>query len=155
MTAFDAVAAQLALIDYKPGWSFEAQDLGNRVALVLQGPLGVDSRCPHRDKPLMAVRSRGWSRVTPVEETGRVLQLAPGEELIRLRCACEPVQIRMTRYADVFGLEHAAAGIAYWVTNTCWDLIRCMELHEAGEWFVVDGKRPHDPHELPPPQQCV
>lgn len=101
--AFDRVAGELALIRYRPGWRFEAQDLGERIAIVLEPPPLPDSH--------------GGS---------------------------EPVQIRMTRY-----IEHDGDPFA-----TAWELVRCMEMHEAGEWFVVDGNRPHDPHKLPDGLQC-
>jgi hypothetical protein len=31
-------------------------------------------------------------------------------------------------------------------THWLWDQILQAERHEAGEWFVVDGTRPYDPH---------
>lgn len=27
-----------------------------------------------------------------------------------------------------------------------WCQVKLLEIHEAGEWFVVSGERPHDPH---------
>lgn len=101
--AFVRVARQLDTIRYRPGWRFEAQDLGERIAIVLEPPPLDDSH--------------GGS---------------------------QPVQIRMTRYISPDDD----------LVETAWELVRCMEMHEAGEWFVVDGERPHDPHRLPDGQQC-
>lgn len=58
------------------------------------------------------------------------------------------VQVRMTRYLPARAPDEAFVA-------ACWDLVRCMELHEAGEWFLVDGCRPSDPHELPDGRQCL
>lgn len=41
-----------------------------------------------------------------------------------------------------------ATEIAGWV----WRVIMQIEEHEAGEFFTVDGERPHDPHQQPAPR---
>lgn len=125
MTPFDRVSAQLATIRYKPGWVFRAEDLGERIAIVLEPPPLHDSR---RD-------GEHWMHA-----------MAPTP------CCGDGVEIRMTRYLTVRPQE--ALILLGMVENLVWDLARCMELHELGEWFTVGGQRPHDPHALPDGRQC-
>ena len=76
------------------------------------------------------------------------------------RGGSEPVKVRMTRYIPAMPVcweanpKEMARALSIDVHNAAWELVRCMELHEAGEWFTVDGERPHDPHALPGGQQC-
>lgn len=132
MTPFARVQAHLATIGYKPGWRFEAQDLGERIAIMLEPPAFHDSR-----------RS-GDHRVNEIRPTA---------------CCGDGVQVRMTRYIDgvvpSLGDSHSyICALEGRVWRLAYDLVRCMELHEAGEWFTVGGERPYDPHALPGGQQC-